>query len=64
MIHFDPTLGWWSPAVFWYVCVSVVLCILFCIVVFIGGWFDLMFLLRSLDEVDADPETKSTSEDR
>lgn len=50
MIHFDPNLGWWSPAVFWYVCVSIVLCILFCIVIFIGGWFDLRYLLRSFDE--------------
>ena len=68
LIEFDPTLGWWSPAVFWYVLVSVFICLLFCAVVFIGGLFDLRFLLQSLDEerVDAtdDGRVETSAADR
>lgn len=53
-IQFDPALGWWSPAVFWYVAISVFVCLVFCGVVFVGGLIDLRFLLRSLDEEEID----------
>jgi hypothetical protein len=51
-VQFDPSLGWWSPAVFWYVVVSIGVCLIFCAVVFVGGAFDLAYLLRELDKPD------------
>jgi hypothetical protein len=54
MIEFSPELGWWSKGVFWYVVINLFLCIGFTIVVFIGGLFDLRYLLKSLDEARED----------
>jgi len=54
MIHFSPEIGWWSKAVFWYVFANLWLCIGFTIVVFIGGIFDLKYLLTAMDEAPTD----------
>ena len=54
VIQFDPTLGWWGQAVFWYVVLNIVLCLGFTVVVIIGGIGDLRFLLKSLDEEQVD----------
>lgn len=53
-IQFDPALGWWTKAVFWYVAANIVLCLGFTVVVIIGGISDLRFLLKSMDEEQVD----------
>ena len=54
MIQFAPNLGWWSPAVFWYVIIGIVACLGFTVVVIIGGAMDLAYLLKSMDEPNDD----------
>lgn len=53
-IEFNPALGGWSPFIFWYVAVNAILCVIFTIVVAIGGVFDLRYLLRALREAPID----------
>ncbi len=53
-IQFDPELGFWSPFVYWFVTVSAILCVLFTLVVIVGGVFDLRFLFNALSEEDVD----------
>jgi hypothetical protein len=53
-IQFDPALGWWTKAVFWYVVVNIILCLGFTVVVIIGGIGDLRFLLKSMDQEQVD----------
>lgn len=50
LIEFDPTLGFWSPFVYWFVTVNAILCGLFTLVVIIGGVFDLRFLFKALND--------------
>lgn len=50
MIHFSPELGWWSPAVFWYALINVIACLIFTVVVIIGGAGDLRYLFKSMRE--------------
>lgn len=51
MIHFSDDFYAWSAVTFWVTFVSIVLTLGFTFVIFIGGLFDLRFLIRSLDEV-------------
>lgn len=53
-IEFGEQLGLWSSATFWLTVVSIVLTLGFTIVVFFGGFADLRFLLRALDEERVD----------
>jgi len=53
-MQFDPSLGFWSPFVFWFVAVNAVLCGLFTVVVIVGGVFDLRFLFSALNEEEID----------
>lgn len=55
MIQFSSQFRWWSEATFWYVLINLFMCVGFSIAVFIGGLFDLKFLLNALDEAEADP---------
>jgi hypothetical protein len=52
MIQF--TQGFWSIFVFWFVVISVVATIGFTVVVIIGGFSDLRYLFRALDEQQVD----------
>jgi hypothetical protein len=46
----EPSLGFWSPVIYWFVFVNAILCALFTLVVIVGGVFDLRFLFRALNE--------------
>jgi len=54
MIEFDPSLGFWSVFTYWFVVVNAILCAGFIVVVTIGGFFDLRFLFRALNEQTED----------
>lgn len=56
LIQFDPSLGTWSPFVYWFVVVNAILCGVFTLVVIVGGAFDLRFLFKALNK-DVDDET-------
>ncbi len=50
MIHFSSEIGFWSPFIFWFVLINAIGCILFTLVVIVGGISDLRFLFRALQE--------------
>jgi len=50
MIQFSEEIGFWSKFVFWYVAVNAVVCVIFTVVVIVGGLFDLRFLFKALKE--------------
>lgn len=50
----SPDMAFWSPAIFWFVAVNAILTGLFTLVVIVGGFFDLRFLFRSLNEEEID----------
>lgn len=54
LIEFDPTLGFWSPFVYWFVTVNAILCGVFTLVVIVGGVYDLRFLFAALNEAEVD----------
>jgi hypothetical protein len=54
MIQFDPSLGVWSPFVYWFIVVSSLSCGVFTLVVIVGGAFDLRFLFKALGEEASD----------
>lgn len=49
-MQFDPALGFWSPAIFWFCLINAILSMLFTVVVIVGGISDLKFLFKSLKE--------------
>lgn len=53
-ITFDESLGFWSPAIYWFVMVNALATLVFTLVVIVGGCFDLAFLFRSLKEETVD----------
>ena len=50
----SPSLGFWSPLIFWFVAINAVLTGLFTLVVIVGGVFDLHFLFKALNEESVD----------
>jgi hypothetical protein len=51
---FSPDIGLWSPFMFWFIVVNIIATTLFTVVVIIGGFSDLRFLLRALREETPD----------
>jgi len=50
MIQFSSEIGFWSPFIYWFVLINAIFCILFTVVVIIGGVFDLRYLFRAIQE--------------
>jgi len=51
---FAADIGFWSPFMFWFIVVNVIATTAFTIVVIVGGFFDLRFLIKSLREETPD----------
>jgi hypothetical protein len=54
MIQFSEQIGFWSKFIFWYVFINGFLCLVFTLVVIIGGFHDLRYLFTSLREDNVD----------
>ena len=54
MIEFSPEIGFWSVATFWYTLINTFACLIFTIVVIIGGIFDIRYLFKALKEDPVD----------
>ena len=54
LIVFDESLGFWSPAIYWFVMINALATLVFTAVVIVGGFFDLAFLFRALQEEAVD----------
>jgi hypothetical protein len=63
-IEFDPNLGLWSPAIFWFTIVNAILCGCFTVVVVIGGLFDLRYLFHALQTEKVDESDDGRVVDR
>lgn len=54
MIQFSEQIGFWSKFIFWYISINSLTCIVFTIVVIVGGFYDLRYLFKSLREQGVD----------
>jgi hypothetical protein len=51
---FSADIGFWSPFMFWFIVANVIATTVFTIVVIVGGFFDLRFLIKALREETPD----------
>ena len=56
MIQFSEQIGFWSKFIFWYVFINGFSCMVFTIVIIVGGFYDLRYLFRSLREEGIDEQ--------
>jgi len=54
MIQFSEQIGFWSKFIFWYVFINGFTCIIFTMVIIVGGFYDLRYLFKSLREGSVD----------